>query len=205
MRVIGLTGTIGSGKSTVSDYIKKKGYPVIDADQIAKNLMQKGAAGYLQVITSFEEDLLDENQEIDRKRLSKIVFKEKDKLERLNHILHPMILSEIQREIAYYQEQKKEVVFLDAPLLIEVGMKNLTDTVLLITAEEQTLLSRIVQRDQIKEEQAKAIIDAQMPVSEKKRFSDVCISNDRDIEFLYHEIDVFLKNYGKVLTTNENA
>lgn len=205
MRVIGLTGTIGSGKSTVSAYIQKKGYPVIDADRIARQLMRRGAPGYFQVIASFEEDLLDENQEIDRKRLSKIVFKEKKKLEQLNNIMHPMILSAIEREIEYYRNQKKEVVFLDVPLLIEAGMKDLTDMVLLITVQEQILISRIIQRDRIKEEQVKAIIDAQMPVSEKKRFADVCISNDKDIDSLYHEIDVFLKNYGKVLITHEST
>lgn len=193
MKIIGLTGTIGSGKSTVSEYIKRRGYSVIDADQVAKELTRPGREGYQKIRSLFGDEFLDEGREIDRKKLGKFVFADKKRVELLNRTLHPMILSVIAAEIKDHEKTGEKIIFLDAPLLIESGMKDLVDQIILITTEKEKLLQRIIRRDKISEEQARAIMEHQMNVEEKREFADVVIDNDGDLDSLYRRIEMFLE------------
>lgn len=193
MNVIGLTGTIGSGKSTFSEYLREKGYPVVDADRIAKELMQKGQKGYARVIENFSEKILNGEGQIDRKKLSDLVFADEEKLKKLNSIIHPLVIEQVDRQVRRHFHLGEDLIFVDAPLLIEAGMYRITDKVVLIKASTAVLLSRVMQRDNITREKAKLIIDAQMPVSEKEKFADYIIENNGGKDALYAKADALLE------------
>lgn len=193
MNVIGLTGTIGSGKSTVSEYLREKGYPIVDADKIARELMEKGERGYEKVVESFSEDILDPDGAIDRKKLSDIVFTEEEKRNLLNRTLHPLVIDKVNRQIREHFHRGEDLIFVDAPLLIEAKMHLITDKVILVKTEMTLLLSRIMQRDGISKAKARAIMDSQMPVSEKEKFADYIIENNGGKEALYGQIDILLE------------
>lgn len=190
MKLIGLTGMIASGKSTVSDYLMQRGYKVIDADKIAHELTGKNKKGYFAILKEFP-GVLGENEEIDRKKLSDTVFSDKKKLNKLNGIIHPVITDEIDRQI--YENKEEKAVFLDAPLLFESGLDKKCDMVLLITVNRSTQIDRLVKRDNISIEKSEMIISSQMDTDERKEKVDVVISNDATVSELKKKIDLFLK------------
>lgn len=193
MKVIGLTGTIGSGKSTVSNYLRQRGYRIVDADQIAKRVTQKNQRGYRRVVASFSERVLDENQEIDRKKLSDIIFQDTAKRELLNDILHPIILEEIRLEIQHYRDLGERQIFLDAPLLIECGLQALTDKIIVVRANNEILIQRISKRDLISAEKAQSIIKAQMSTQEKEKAADYIVDNSGDMEHLIFAVNAVME------------
>lgn len=193
MNVIGLTGTIGSGKSTVSKYLEEKGYSLIDADQISKELMKKNKKGYKKVLAKFTKSILTADNEIDRSKLSEIVFNDPDKLQLLNDLLHPLISEEVNRQVQECFHLGEDIVFLDAPLLIESGLYKDVDKVILIKADRVRLLDRIQKRDKISRVKAQSIIEAQMPESKKEEFSDFIIENNGETKELFRQVDSILE------------
>lgn len=190
MKIVGITGSIASGKSEVSNYISLKSYNIIDADFISRDITKKGNLGYKAIIDEFSKDILDENKHIDRKKLSKIVFDDKIMLEKLNSLLHPIILKKIDEQIEKYKNDK--IVFLDAPLLFETGLFKKCDKIILIHCNEKTQIQRLMQRDGIDSKKAKQIIQSQLSVSKKKKKSDYIIENNESIQDLYFKIDNIL-------------
>lgn len=190
MKIVGITGSIASGKSEVSNYMSLKSYNIIDADFISRDITKKGNLGYKAIIDEFSKDILDENKHIDRKKLSKIVFDDKIMLEKLNSLLHPIILKKIDEQIEKYKNDK--IVFLDAPLLFETGLFKKCDKIILIHCNEKTQIQRLMQRDGIDSKKAKQIIQSQLSVSKKKKKSDYIIENNESIQDLYFKIDNIL-------------
>lgn len=185
--IIGLTGGIASGKTTVSNFFKEKGFLVFDADKIAKDISEQKEV-VEEIILHFGKEILDENLKIDRKKLKNIIFKDKKKLETLNKIIHPKVYS-------FYEDIKKDknlkkVVF-DVPLLFESGIDKLCDRVLLVVANREIKIDRIMKRDNISQELAEKIIDSQMPDEEKIKKADIVIENNEDIEKLLRKIERF--------------
>lgn len=195
-RIIGLTGSIATGKSTVSNYLKEKGYKVIDADQITHELMRKGNVNYIQIVKYFGCKILDENEEIDRKKLSKMVFSDKNELKKLNYLTHPNIFNKIKKTIEISDEK---IIFLDIALLIEFIRDEKwnihLDEIWLVYVDRNLQFERLKKRNNFSEEEANIRIDAQMKIDEKIKYANFILYNDRNLEYLYEQIDERLKIY----------
>lgn len=188
---IGITGSIGTGKSTVSKYLVSKGYVVIDADQISKDIYYIGSEAYIALVQKFGQEILDVDNKIDRTKLKKIVFSDKIKLEILNRIVHPIIVREIENQKKYHLSSNC-IVFLDAALLIETGLSKSVDKIILVTCNEEVQIERIIARDNISVNFAKKIIEKQMPTIEKLKHADYVLKNDVSISSLHNKIDEIL-------------
>ncbi|MDO4604881.1 MAG: dephospho-CoA kinase [Helcococcus sp.] len=195
-RIIGLTGSIATGKSTVSNYLKEKGYKVIDADQITHELMRKGNVNYIQIVKYFGCKILDENGEIDRKKLSKMVFSDKNELKKLNYLTHPNIFNKIKKTIEISDEK---IIFLDIALLIEFIRDEKwnihLDEIWLVYVDRNLQFERLKKRNNFSEEEANIRIDSQMKIDEKIKYANFILYNDRNLEYLYEQIDERLKIY----------
>ena len=190
MFVIGLTGGIASGKSTVSLLLKDKGAVIIDADEIGKQILKPGKAARIKVIEHFGQQILNEKKDIDRKKLADLVFSNKKELEFLNSVTHPEIINEIKAQLQYYRNLKTAVVIIDAALLIEVGLHTIVDEVWLVTVDEDTQLERLMAREKhLRMEQAISRIKAQMPQHEKIKYADRVIDNNGSIEDTKNQVD----------------
>ena len=194
--VIGLTGGIGTGKSTVVRRLIEKGYPVIDTDIISKEIIEKE-----EIIIKINEelgDVLDYNGKINRKKLGQIVFKDKKKLNVLNSIMHPIILNEMRKQI---NEKNKlhNIIIVDVPLLFEINIEKEFDLILLVYSTKEIQLKRIMERDNRTKEEALNIINSQMDLELKKKKSDYILKNNNTLKDLYEEIDNVLEKLEKLV------
>lgn len=205
IRRIGLTGGIASGKSTVSSYLIENGYTIIDADQISHQISQVGGKLYKNIISSFGEDILTSENEIDRKKLGKIVFENNLKLRELNEISHQLIYEEMINQLKNKEEgSKNSLIFFDIPLLFESFDKAKSlclDSIWMVSAPYEVRLERIIKRDGLEEDEAKSRIKAQMPQRIKEEMADIILYNDNSLEGLYKKIDQALK---LEIKSNEN-
>ena len=191
VKVIGLTGSIATGKSTVSSYLKKCGYIVLDADEISRHALDIGTSCYKRVVEEF--DVLSDDLSIDRKKLSYIIFNNNEKKKLLESIIHPYVIDELKKGI---QECTQEVVFLDIPLLYEVSLEYLCDKIIVVYVNEDLQLKRLMNRNQIDEEHARLIMSHQISIEIKKDKADYIIDNSQDLDHLYNEIKRVLKEVG---------
>ena len=191
MKIVGITGLIASGKSTLSSYLKSQGYKIVDADAISRDITKKDRIGYAKVIEEFGRDILSSNGEIDRAKLSNIVFNDKNSLKKLNDTLHPLIFQEIDRQLYLYKDEK--ILFLDAPLLFEAKLDKKCDEVILVFCDEDVQISRIQKRDNKDYDSAKKIIDSQITKEFKIEKSDYIIDNNCEIERFYFKVDLIMR------------
>ena len=193
--VIGLTGGIGTGKSTVSQILQRKGYKVIDLDVISHEVI-KFPKVVEKIVENFGREILESDDfgkyNISREKLGKIIFGNKEKRLILNSIMHPEILRTMREEILEYKKESK-IVFVEIQLLFEVQWEKEFDYILLISAKKSTQIRRILERDKRSENDALNIINSQLPLDEKKKRSDFVIENDGNIEELKEKIDKFLE------------
>lgn len=189
-KVIGLTGGIASGKSTVSQYLESKGYIVLDSDKYAHTVLEPGQKGYLQIVDYFGEEILNEDKTINRRALGQIVFNDKDKLQALNSFTHPEVRRMMQEDLDKYKQDHH--VFLDIPLLYENKRDTICDLVITVYVNEETQLERLMARNGFTKDEALSRIRSQMPLDEKKERSDVVFDNNGSVEALYKQIDRFL-------------
>lgn len=189
-KVIGLTGGIASGKSTASAYIEEQGFKVLDADVYARKVTEKDSPGYHKIIETFGKDILDDDEEIDRAALGKIIFNDPEERQKLNDISHP----EIRRMMNVDQDAflKENHVFLDIPLLFENGLDEKCDLTVTVYVTRENQLERLMSRNGLSEADAAARIDSQMALEEKKVLSDRVFDNNGDKENLFRQIDEFL-------------
>ena len=193
--IIGITGGIGTGKSTVSNYLNKKGYNVIDADKISREII-----GNIQIkkiiIQTFGSQILEDplniNSNISRNKLRKIVFSNKKNTVKINDIMHPAIIEEIKRQIDLQKTRK--LVFVDVPLLFETNLEYLFDKILLVYANQEIQIKRVMERDNKDREETIKIIKSQMNIEEKKYKSDYIIENISTVKDLKIKVDKFLKD-----------
>ncbi|MDD6721208.1 MAG: dephospho-CoA kinase [Clostridiales bacterium] len=197
--IIGLTGTIGSGKSTVSARLAKLGALVLDADTISREAVKKGADGLNKIAEVFGKEVIDANGELDRKALAGIVFSDESKRLILNGIIHPQVLKALkERTHGEKALNPDRMIVWDVPLLIEVGWVEYVDSVWLVTAPEQTRINRIMARDGCTIKQAQSRICAQMSEEEKARFSNEIIDNGGSLEQLYQRVDALYSEYSNM-------
>ena len=194
MKVIGLTGGIGSGKSTVSNYLKDKKYLVIDADLIAREITEPGGKILDRLTEAFGKQFLDEEGRLKRQELGNYVFGDKEREKQLNDITHEEIIEEIKVRLHQAYNEGVKVAFLDIPLLFEVGMDTWCDDTWLTTCEEDVRIKRIMMRDGIDEEQVRERIESQMNDEKKHAKAGKILYNSGSKEELYQEIEELLNN-----------
>ena len=173
-KVIGLTGSIATGKSTVSNKLKSLGYQVIDCDEINHEILKKDNEGYLGVVEAFGDGILDIELEINRKELGKLIFSNKELKTKLNQILHPIIKKIVNEKIS---EIEDGLVFLDCPLLFETDFHKLCDYTIVVYVNFDTQIHRLMERDSITFPEALKKIYAQMPLDDKIELADFIIDN----------------------------
>ncbi|TYR82186.1 dephospho-CoA kinase [Priestia megaterium] len=180
--VIGLTGGIASGKSTVSNMLKKLGIPVIDADQIAREVVQKGKSAYTEIVKTFGDQILQKDLEIDRAALGTVVFHNEEERKKLNSIVHPAVRREMVKQKEEQIKAGYDVVVLDIPLLFESQLSYLVDKVIVVYVDETTQLQRLQKRNELLKEEANARIQSQLPLIEKVPLADAVINNNGTVE-----------------------
>ncbi|MDI3518628.1 MAG: dephospho-CoA kinase [Caldanaerobacter sp.] len=196
MRVVGLTGGIGSGKSTVSGILAKLGAKIIDADLVSREIMEKGKEAYNEIVDCFGKEILDKEGNIDRKKLGSIVFSDKEKLKRLNEITHPKIIDKIKKMIEE-EKDKDKVIVIDAALLIETGLYKLVDEVWLVVVDIDTQIKRVMERDGFSYEEALKRIKSQMPLEEKIKYADFIINNSKDLRKTEEQVRLLWQRFDR--------
>ncbi|MDP2916898.1 MAG: dephospho-CoA kinase [Dehalococcoidia bacterium] len=183
MKIIGLTGGIGSGKSTVSGVLAELGVVVIDADKIGHQVFKAGTGAWRQVVAEFGRGILSPSDDIDRRKLGEIVFHNPEAMEKLNRIMHPRILEVIKAQLEEYRCKGAKVVVIEATLLIEAGWTSLVDEVWVTVAPRGTVLERLKERG-LSEAEVLARIMSQMSAEERVKRAHVTIYNEVPINEL---------------------
>ena len=195
--IIGLTGGIGTGKSTVSRKLRERGYPVIDLDVISREVIEYPEV-IDELVRNFGIEILESQnnisgkKSISRNKLRQTVFKEEKKVSVLNSIIHPPIVKEMRRQIEKLRKSYK-TVFVEVQLLFEAKLEKEFDIIVLVYADKKTQLERVLKRDGRSEGEVQQIINAQMDMTEKRRLSNYIIENNGDSEMLDLEIEKFIK------------
>jgi dephospho-CoA kinase len=178
-----LTGGIASGKSTVSRMFQDLGAYLIDADSVARRVVEPEKPAWQEIVQYFGQDILQENHAIDRKKLGAIIFAQPEKRQILNQITHPRVIEEIhQQEHVFHQSHPGQVVLIDVPLLIEASMHHNYMHVVLVYVPEEIQLHRLMIRDKISKDEARTKIRSQLPLSEKVPYATYVINNDGTLE-----------------------
>lgn len=195
--VIGLTGGIGTGKSTVSQILKDRGFSVIDLDVISHEVIEFSSV-VEKIVQNFGREVLDEDEAgnctISREKLGKIIFSDKKKRLALNSIMHPEILKVMHKKILECKSEKNKIIFVEVQLLFEVQWEKEFDYILLVAAKRDMQVRRVLERDKRSEEEAWNIINSQMSLDEKREKSDFVIENDGNMDDLNKKVDKFLKS-----------
>lgn len=189
MRVFGLTGNIGSGKSTVAAMFREAGIPVLDADRVSREVTFPGSPAFRDIVKEFGPGILDPGGALDRERLAGIVFSDPSRLARLERITHPAILAEIKESLARLAREGHAVAIVEAALIHESGRKGLVEAVISVTCDRDEQLRRLAARGGMTREQAAARVAAQMDAGEKARASEYVIDNSGDLESTRRQVD----------------
>lgn len=176
---MGITGGFGSGKTTVAKIFKSFGTQLIDADRIASRIIKPGSKIYKRTVNAFGKDILKDNKAIDRYKLAHIVFNNKNLLKRLNKIMHPEIIRIIKEQI---KTSRAKLIILDAPLLIEVGLENLVDKLIVVKIKRNEQIKRIQGKTSLSKTDILKRIRHQIPLSDKVRLADFVIDNNGTID-----------------------
>ncbi|WHY65937.1 dephospho-CoA kinase [Neobacillus sp. SuZ13] len=194
--VIGLTGGIASGKSTVSNFFKEMNITVVDADIEARLAVTKGETAYFKILAEFGEDILLADGEIDRPKLGSIIFHQVEKRQVLNDIVHPEVRRRMKDKVETAKKNGEEVVVLDIPLLFESKLTYMVDKTLLVFVDNETQLKRLIARNNLSVEDAEARIHSQMPLSDKLRLADAVINNNGSVEDTKKQLLEILAQFG---------
>lgn len=178
MRWIGLTGGIATGKSTVSNWLKAHGYAVIDADELARLVVAPGSEGLRQIVSHFGAEILDDDGNLDRRKLGALVFADREKLADLEGMIHPLVQAQVQSLRDRYEREGREFVFYDVPLLYEKKLQDQFDHIIVVAADEEIQKSRMRARDALSENEIEARLKSQLPMSEKIKVAHSVVENN---------------------------
>jgi len=193
-KVIGLTGGIASGKSTVANMIRNLKLPLIDSDQIARDVMLHHHV-IKELKNAFGEEIFDDEGKLSRKTLARIIYSDDDKRTKLNNIVHPLVREEILKQLqSIYKDV--DLVFVDVPLLFESGFDQLMDEIIVVYVPKDVQLDRLIRRDHIKEEYAHQKINAQEDLEVKKNKADYVIDNRHSVEYTNKQLHQVLVQIG---------
>ncbi len=179
---IGLTGGVGCGKSTISSYMKTLGLPVIDGDKLAREAVIPGSPSMEKIRRVFGPGLFLPDGSLNREKMARIVFQDKNKIEALNSIIHPYIWQRVWEELLKAQREGKAIAVLDMPLLLEIGWQLRSESIWVVKAPVEQQIQRVIQRNGVTREEALARIRNQMPTINKLNYADVVIDNSGTIE-----------------------
>jgi len=192
MKRIGITGGIGSGKSAATDYLRGKGYAVIDADEVAREAAVPGEPAMIRLSKEIGGEVFREDGTLDRQELARIIFSNPIALMTVNEILHKDIKGRIEAHANEREKLGDSIVFISAPLLFETGADRMADESWLVTADDEKRLKRVMDRDGLSAEEVRARMDSQMPEDEKRARADAVIENNGTLEELYVAIESYL-------------
>ncbi len=192
--ILGLTGSFGSGKSTVAKIFTRYGAKVIDADKIAHQIVKPGSPVYKKIIYAFGKGVLGKNNRLDRAKLARSVFADKKLIRKLDRITHPKIIRLIKGEIKH---TKSKVIILDAPLLIEAGLRNLVDKLIVVKIKRSKQLSRLIKKTRMRRNEILSRIKCQLPLGHKVRLADFVIDNSGDIKKTRKQVREIRRNLWK--------
>ena len=197
MVIIGLTGGIGTGKSTVSNYLREQNFAIVDADKISREVVEPGKPLLKELEDAFGSEIINEDGSLNRKGLAAIVFNDVEQRKLMDSIMHKEILAEMRRCMENYQEQgEHQGIIIDAPLLFEIGLEKWCDQVWLVTADMDIRIQRVCARDNAVPEEVEARIRNQMSDDEKRKLSDEILDNSGTLENLHNQIAELLKVKG---------
>ena len=191
--VLGITGGIATGKSSVVHHIKQLGFPVDDADIIARHLLDQNMPAYNEIVKVFGSEILQENGEINRQALGALVFNHPDKLKQLDELMAPFLQESILAAIKQASQNQK-LVIVDVPLMYEKGYDEWMDQVAVVYCTPNQQLKRLMQRNQLTEKEAKQRIDSQLPIEMKKLLAEVVFDNSNDLTQTIQQVDTWLSN-----------
>lgn len=190
--LVGITGSIACGKTFVTDYLKSKGFDLVDADVLAREVLNKGEKGYFKVIEHFKETILDSDKNIDRKKLAEIIFNDSKEKKVLENIIHPEVVEKINKFMS--QVDKKQIAFVSIPLLFEIHFERYLDKTIVIYSKIDTQIERLMKRDNIDLEYAMKKINAQLSQEEKMKQADYIIDNSFTKEETIKNIDKVIES-----------
>ena len=192
--IIGLTGSIASGKSTIAGMLKEMGLPIVDADLVARQVVEVGSPTLMKIAEEFGEDVLLPTGEMDRAKVGSIIFNNEQKRLQLNSIIHPAIRAEMIRQRDAYVAEGKHVV-MDIPLLFESKLQNFVEKILVVTVSPEVQLQRLMARNGLSKEEAEARIASQLPLKEKEDGADAVIYNNGTIEQSKQQLLDIIRNW----------
>lgn len=193
--IIGLTGSIASGKSTVSQMLKELGYPVVDADLVARQVVEPQTETLLSIEKAFGPEVIREDGSMDREKVGEIIFNDPASRKKLNDIIHPAIRKEMLRQRQVHLDAGCETVVMDIPLLFESKLQHMVDKILVVSVSEQEQLRRLIERNHFTEQEARARIASQLPMSVKEAGADEVLDNNGTIEDTKRQLMRILDNW----------
>lgn len=196
-KTIGLTGSVATGKSTVSNLIQQAGIPLVDADIAARKVVEPGTEGLKEIVAYFGEEILLADGTLDRAKLGEIIFKDKEKREKLNEITHPRVKDYMLEARERFFRAGEELVFFDIPLLFESHLESLVDQIVVVWTTPETELKRLMERNNLTKEDALRRIESQMGIDEKARKADFVIDNNESLEKTQKQVYTFIKRFVK--------
>ncbi|WP_312091750.1 dephospho-CoA kinase [Aminipila sp.] len=192
MRIIGLTGGIGSGKSTVSNYLTQKGFAIIDADKIAREIVEPESETLFKLSECFGSNILNSDGSLNRKALAAIAFSSEEQKKKLDGIMLQEIIRIINEKIEYYHTTDEMLIFIDAPLLFEAGLDQQSHEIWVVDAEDELRIERVIRRDGSSREEVLSRMRKQMSREEQYKRADHVLNNSATAEALYAQIDKLL-------------
>lgn len=201
-KVIGLTGGIGTGKSTVSELLAVHGFKIVDADIAAREAVEKGSEGLEQVRQVFGDEAIDKNGEMNRKYVGEIVFNDDKMREKLNQIIHPIVRDLMERQKEAYLKEGFNVI-MDIPLLFENNLQDTVDETWLVYASESIQVERLMERNDLTQEEAKARVYSQISIDKKRRMADRVIDNRGTLLELKQNLEALLMEEGYIQSSEE--
>lgn len=199
MKTIGITGGIASGKSTVARIIREMGYRVLDADQLARQVVEPGKPAYQEVVRVFGQEVLRPDGNLDRKKLAGIVFSDAKQRHKLEQIIHPAVKTAIKQEREEFFRDGGQVLFVEVPLLYEAGWEDFFDAVWVVTVKPELQQQRLLERDRITPKEAAQRIATQWPLSQKEKLADWVIENNGEYADLkaavIHSLNHFMQSF----------
>ena len=192
MKIVGLTGGISSGKSTVSSYLKQLKIPVIDADEVARKVVEPNSQGARKIRKTFSSDVFEEDGSLNRQKLGSLIFSNAENRQKLDDLLQPLIKIMILDEIEEHRQKGENMIVLDLPLLFEKQYEELCEEIIVVYIPKELQLERLMKRNQYTKQEALSRIDSQLSIEEKRKRATVLLDNQGTIQQLYQQVEQWL-------------